>query len=100
MNKPFALLLALSAATLAPRTPPATSIASCAPQPVRLVVDLQDRVGQRHRQLQQRRQPAGAASNLDCQLRYNLSGWSLIYKTASGNGSAAATAPACRCALK
>jgi len=49
MNKPFALLLALSAATLAPA--------------------------------------AHAAGNLDCQLRYNLSGWSLIYKTASGNGT-------------
>jgi len=30
---------------------------------------------------------AHAAGNLDCQLRYNLSGWSLIYKTASGNGT-------------
>jgi len=30
---------------------------------------------------------AHAGGNLDCQLRYNLSGWSLIYKTASGNGT-------------
>ncbi len=49
MKKSFALLLALSAASLAPA--------------------------------------AHAAGNLDCQLRYNLSGWSLIYKTASGNGT-------------
>ncbi|MEW2973075.1 hypothetical protein AB1A96_14185, partial [Pseudomonas juntendi] len=49
MNTSFALLLALSAASLAPA--------------------------------------AHAAGNLDCQLRYNLSGWSLIYKTASGNGT-------------
>ncbi len=49
MNKPFALLLALSAAALVPA--------------------------------------AHAAGNLDCELRYNLSGWSLIYKTASGNGT-------------
>lgn len=49
MNKPFALLLALSAASLAPA--------------------------------------AHAAGNLDCELHYNLSGWSLIYKTASGNGT-------------
>ncbi|WP_294988245.1 hypothetical protein [uncultured Stenotrophomonas sp.] len=49
MNKPFALLLALSAAALAP--------------------------------------VAQAAGNLDCELRYNLSGWSLIYKTASGTGT-------------
>lgn len=30
---------------------------------------------------------AQAGGNLDCQLRYNLSGWSLIYKTASGTGT-------------
>jgi len=48
-TKPFALLLALAAASLAPT--------------------------------------AQAGGNLDCQLRYNLSGWSLIYKTASGNGT-------------
>ena len=48
-TKPFALLLALAAASLAPT--------------------------------------AQAVGNLDCQLRYNLSGWSLIYKTASGNGT-------------
>ncbi|TFZ44399.1 hypothetical protein E5C33_14570 [Stenotrophomonas maltophilia] len=30
---------------------------------------------------------AQAAGNLDCELRYNLSGWSLIYKTASGTGT-------------
>jgi len=30
---------------------------------------------------------AHAAGNIDCQLDYNLSGWSLIYKKASGNGT-------------
>jgi len=30
---------------------------------------------------------AHAGGNLECQLRYTLSGWSLIYKTASGNGT-------------
>ena len=49
MNKPFALLLALSAASLAPA--------------------------------------AHAAGNLDCELRYNLSGWSAFYKTAEGTGT-------------
>ncbi|KAG0949678.1 hypothetical protein G6F31_013896 [Rhizopus arrhizus] len=28
---------------------------------------------------------AQAAGNIDCDLRYNLSGWSLFYKTASGH---------------
>ncbi|WP_414554578.1 hypothetical protein [Stenotrophomonas forensis] len=30
---------------------------------------------------------AQAAGNIDCDLRYNLSGWSLFYKTASGTGT-------------
>lgn len=30
---------------------------------------------------------ARAAGNIDCELRYDLAGWSLIYKTASGNGT-------------
>jgi len=30
---------------------------------------------------------AHAAGNLDCQLRFNLSGWSLFYKTAKGTGT-------------
>ncbi|MDV3468292.1 hypothetical protein RZA67_06035 [Stenotrophomonas sp. C3(2023)] len=30
---------------------------------------------------------AQAAGNISCELRYDLSGWSLIYKTASGNGT-------------
>ncbi|WP_449466531.1 hypothetical protein [Stenotrophomonas humi] len=30
---------------------------------------------------------AQAAGNIDCELRYNLSGWSLFYKTASGTGT-------------
>ncbi len=29
---------------------------------------------------------ARAAGNIDCELKFNLSGWSLFYKTASGNG--------------
>lgn len=33
--------------------------------------------------------PAHAAGNISCELRYNLSGWSLIYKTASGTGTIA-----------
>lgn len=28
-----------------------------------------------------------AAAELDCQLRFNLSGWSIFYKTASGSGT-------------
>ena len=31
--------------------------------------------------------PAHAAGNIDCQLRFNLSGWSIFYKTASGSGT-------------
>lgn len=30
---------------------------------------------------------AHAAGNIDCQLRFNLSGWSVFYKTASGTGT-------------
>lgn len=30
---------------------------------------------------------ASAAGNVDCELRYNLSGWSAFYKTASGTGT-------------
>jgi len=30
---------------------------------------------------------AQAAGNIDCRLRYDLEGWSLFYKTASGNGT-------------
>ena len=30
---------------------------------------------------------AQAAGNLECSLRYDLSGWSAFYKTASGNGT-------------
>ncbi len=30
---------------------------------------------------------AQAAGNIDCELRYNLSGWSAFYKTASGTGT-------------
>lgn len=30
---------------------------------------------------------AQAAGNIDCQLRYNLSGWSAFYKTAEGTGT-------------
>lgn len=30
---------------------------------------------------------AQAAGNVDCELRYNLSGWSAFYKTASGTGT-------------
>lgn len=29
---------------------------------------------------------AQAAGNIDCQLSFNLSGWSVFYKTASGTG--------------
>jgi len=34
--------------------------------------------------------PAGSAqaqADLDCQLRFSMSGWSIFYKTASGNGT-------------
>jgi len=31
--------------------------------------------------------PAQAAGNIACDMTYNLSGWSLIYKTASGTGT-------------
>lgn len=31
--------------------------------------------------------PASAADTLDCKLSFNLSGWSLFYKTGSGNGT-------------
>ena len=31
--------------------------------------------------------PATAAGPIDCKLRYNLSGWSAFYKTASGTGT-------------
>lgn len=30
---------------------------------------------------------ARAAGNIDCELRYNLTGWSAFYKTASGSGT-------------
>ena len=30
---------------------------------------------------------AHAAGNIDCELRFNLSGWSVFYKTATGNGT-------------
>ena len=30
---------------------------------------------------------AHAAGNMDCELRFNLSGWSIFYKTATGNGT-------------
>ena len=30
---------------------------------------------------------AQAAGNIDCELRYNLAGWSVFYKTASGAGT-------------
>jgi hypothetical protein len=30
---------------------------------------------------------AQAAGNIDCELRYNLSGWSAFYKTAEGSGT-------------
>lgn len=30
---------------------------------------------------------AQAAGNIDCRLHYDLAGWSLFYKTASGNGT-------------
>ncbi|PZU29678.1 MAG: hypothetical protein DI584_02140 [Stenotrophomonas sp.] len=30
---------------------------------------------------------AQAAGNIDCELRYNLSGWSAFYKTSSGTGT-------------
>ena len=30
---------------------------------------------------------AQAAGNIDCELRYNLSGWSMFYKTSSGTGT-------------
>ena len=30
---------------------------------------------------------AQAAGNIDCELRFNLSGWSIFYKTATGNGT-------------
>lgn len=30
---------------------------------------------------------AHAAGNIDCELNFNLSGWSIFYKTASGNGT-------------
>ncbi len=30
---------------------------------------------------------AQAAGNIDCELRYNLEGWSVFYKTASGSGT-------------
>ncbi|MEE7545712.1 hypothetical protein HF319_00450 [Xanthomonas sp. Kuri4-1] len=31
--------------------------------------------------------PAHAAGNIDCELSFNLSGWSVFYKTASGTGT-------------
>ena len=31
--------------------------------------------------------PAQAAGNIDCRLDYEMAGWSLIYKTASGSGT-------------
>lgn len=31
--------------------------------------------------------PAAAAGNADCELRFNLSGWSAFYKTGSGTGT-------------
>lgn len=31
--------------------------------------------------------PAQAAGNISCEMDYNLSGWSLFYKTASGTGT-------------
>lgn len=31
--------------------------------------------------------PASAAGNVDCELRYTLSGWSAFYKTANGSGT-------------
>ncbi len=30
---------------------------------------------------------AHAAGNIDCELRFNLSGWSMFYKTATGTGT-------------
>jgi hypothetical protein len=30
---------------------------------------------------------AQAAGNIDCELHYNLAGWSVLYKTASGTGN-------------
>jgi len=30
---------------------------------------------------------AHAAGNIDCELRFNLSGWSIFYKTATGSGT-------------
>lgn len=30
---------------------------------------------------------AHAAGNIDCELRFNLSGWSIFYKTATGTGT-------------
>ena len=30
---------------------------------------------------------AQAAGNIDCELHYNLAGWSVLYKTASGTGT-------------
>ncbi|PPU94934.1 hypothetical protein [Xanthomonas albilineans] len=30
---------------------------------------------------------AHAAGNIDCELHFNLSGWSLLYKSAKGNGT-------------
>lgn len=31
--------------------------------------------------------PAAAVGNVDCELRFDLAGWSLFYKTASGSGT-------------
>lgn len=31
--------------------------------------------------------PASAAGSVDCEMRFDLSGWSLFYKTGSGNGT-------------
>lgn len=31
--------------------------------------------------------PASAAGNIDCKLSFDLAGWSVFYKTASGNGT-------------
>lgn len=31
--------------------------------------------------------PAAASGPLDCELRFSMSGWSIFYKTASGNGT-------------
>ncbi len=31
--------------------------------------------------------PASAAGNVDCTLRFNMAGWSIFYKTASGTGT-------------